>query len=131
MHAKTVKKSCTFARSRAINKLFHIRWYLWRFIARYWAIYLPIFQILAVFCCKWYGRTMSPYCIDSKKKTRYRPISLPTRPIFKTGLKYILMMNGQIWASNILWHRPLFILSNKLCFFFPEEKNGACWSIFL
>jgi len=55
MHAKTVNKY-TIAHSRAINKLFHIGWYLRRFIARYRAIYRPIFQISIVFCCKQYGR---------------------------------------------------------------------------
>ena len=45
MHAKTVKKQCTFARIRVINKLFHIGRYFVRFIARYRVIYRPIFQI--------------------------------------------------------------------------------------
>jgi len=49
MHAKMIKKTCTFARSRAIIKLFHLERYLRRFIARYRAIYRPIFQISAVF----------------------------------------------------------------------------------
>jgi len=48
MHAKTVKNN---VRSRAINKLFHIG----RYIGRYRTIYRPLFQISAVFCCKWYG----------------------------------------------------------------------------
>jgi len=51
MLAKTVKKQCTFSRNRAINKLFHIG----RFIGQYRAIYRPIFQISAFFCCKQYG----------------------------------------------------------------------------
>ena len=38
MLAKTVKKQCIFARSRAINKLFHIRRYIRRFIGRYFNI---------------------------------------------------------------------------------------------
>jgi len=56
MHAKTVKRQCTFPRSHAINKLFHIRWYIGWFIGRYRATYRPIFQISAVFCCKRYGK---------------------------------------------------------------------------
>ena len=43
------KKQCTFARSRAINKLFHIGRYIRRFIGQYRAIYRPIFQISAFF----------------------------------------------------------------------------------
>ena len=64
MHAKTVKKQYTFARSRAINKLFHIG----RFIGRYRAIYRPIFQISAVFCCKRYGKRFSHIVSAAGKK---------------------------------------------------------------
>jgi len=33
-----------------------IRRYFGWFIARYQAIYRPIFQISVIFCCKWYGK---------------------------------------------------------------------------
>ena len=35
MYCKDSKKQCIFARSRAINKLFHIGRYIGRFIGRY------------------------------------------------------------------------------------------------
>jgi len=41
-------------------------------LCSYQVIYRPIFQILAVFCCKWYERTIFPYCISSRQKKRYR-----------------------------------------------------------
>jgi len=56
MHAKTVKKQCTFVRSRAINKLFHIGRYIGRLIGRYRATYRLIFQISAIFFFKRYGK---------------------------------------------------------------------------
>jgi len=61
------KKQCTFARSRAINKLFHIGRYIRRFISQYRAIYRPIFQISAVFRCKRYGERFS-HIISSRQK---------------------------------------------------------------
>jgi len=69
MLAKTVKKKqCTFARSRAINKLFHIGRYIGRFIGQYRAIYRPIFQISAVFCCKRYNEQFSHIVSVTGKK---------------------------------------------------------------
>jgi len=77
MHAKTVKKQCTFARSRAINKLFHIE----RFIGWYRATCRLIFQKFAIFCCKLYGERFSHIVSAAGKKGNQR-ISRPTRPIF-------------------------------------------------
>ena len=39
MQAKTVKKQCTFARSRAINKLFHIGQLIGRYF-KYWPFFV-------------------------------------------------------------------------------------------
>jgi len=84
MHAKTVKIQCTFARIRAINKLFHMGRYIGRFIARYRVIYRAIFQISAVFCCKWYSEWF--FLIVSAAGKKGGTISRPSRTIFKTGV---------------------------------------------
>ena len=68
MHAKIVKEQCTFACSRAINKLFHIGRHIGRFIGRYRGTYGPIFQISAVFCCKRYGEQFSHIVSATGKK---------------------------------------------------------------
>jgi len=68
MHAKTVKKQWTFARSHAINKLFHIWRYFEQFIARYRAIYWPVFQISAVFYCKRYDGRFSHIISAASRK---------------------------------------------------------------
>jgi len=72
MLAKTVKKQCTFAHSRAIKKLFHIGQYIGRFIGQYWVICWLIFQIPAVFLLQMIWRTIFPYRIGSRQKRRYR-----------------------------------------------------------
>ena len=105
MLAKTVKKKqCTFARRRAINKLFHIGRYFKRFIARYRAIYWPILQISTAFYCKWYGGRF-PHIV-----LRYRQISRPTQPIFKTGRILIQDIVERIWGYAIVIRLGKFVL---------------------
>ena len=62
------KNQCTFACSHAINKLFHIGRYFGQFIARYRAIYRPIFKYRSFFCCKRYGERFSHIVSAADKK---------------------------------------------------------------
>ena len=56
-----------------------------RFIGQYWAIYPPIFQISAFFAANDMANDFPISYRQQTKKERYRAISRPTRPIFKTG----------------------------------------------
>jgi len=52
----------------------------------FWAIYRPAdISNFSRFLLQTIWRTIFPYRIGNRQKKRYRPISRPTRPIFKTG----------------------------------------------
>ena len=58
--------------------------------------------------CKRYGRMIFTYRIDSRQKTRYRPISRSTRPIFKTRLMNI-QVRVYLLTTYVSRSFPLFI----------------------
>jgi len=60
-------------------------------------------------------RTIFPYRIDSRQKRRYRTISRPYRPIFKTGPK--TMLGTTVKLNYLLWAQAFRIsigVQNKL-----------------
>jgi len=77
-------------------------------INSYRPILLRLISADAVLCCKQYGRTIFPYHIGNKQKTKYRPISRSTRQIFK-----IVGINVQSYSNTMDYsslQTPYFLL---------------------
>jgi len=88
MHAKTVKKQCTFARNRAVNKLFQsgnisgdLSADIGRFIGRY-------FKYRLFFCCKRCGERFPHIVSAAAKKEISADISADSADIQNRGLLY-------------------------------------------
>ena len=118
------KKQFTFARNRAINKLFHIEWYIGWFIGQYRAIYRPIFQISAVFCCKWYDERFSHIVSAVGKKGDIGRYLGRIDWYLKQGMDHVL----ESCMAFILSTSQLELIVSQVQLL-HEEISQLCWAI--